>query len=112
MAIAPTTTAPTCSSRLITANRGRALNRTYPRVTRARNSEHPRNQNLLFWTEFGAYVSFDRGGRWTRLKGNLPLVRVDDIQIHRVTNALVLARTDVDWVLDDLSPLERARKIF
>lgn len=41
--------------------------------------EHPRNQNLLFLgTEFGAYVSFDRGGKWTRLKGNLPLVRIDD----------------------------------
>ena len=72
--------------------------------------EHPRNQNLLFLgTEFGAYVSFDRGGRWTRLKGNLPLVRVDDIQIHPRDNALVLATHGRSvWVLDDLSPLERA----
>ncbi len=72
--------------------------------------EHPRNQNLLFLgTEFGAYVSFDRGGRWTRLKGNLPLVRVDDIQIHARDNALVLATHGRSvWVLDDLSPLERA----
>ncbi|HKB64208.1 MAG TPA: hypothetical protein VKC61_00010 [Pyrinomonadaceae bacterium] len=72
--------------------------------------EHPRNQNLLFLgTEFGAYVSFDRGGRWTRLKGNLPLVRIDDIQIHTRDNALVLATHGRSiWVLDDLSPLERA----
>lgn len=72
--------------------------------------EHPRNQHLLFLgTEFGAYVSFDRGGRWTRLKGNLPLVRVDDIQIHARDNALVLATHGRSvWVLDDLSPLERA----
>jgi len=72
--------------------------------------EHPRNQNLLFLgTEFGAYVSFDRGGRWTQLKGNLPLVRVDDIQIHPRDNALVLATHGRSiWVLDDLSPLERA----
>lgn len=72
--------------------------------------EHPLNQNLLFLgTEFGAYVSFDRGGRWTRLKGNLPLVRVDDIQIHPRDNALVLATHGRSvWVLDDLSPLERA----
>lgn len=72
--------------------------------------EHPRNQNLLFLgTEFGAYVSFDRGSRWTRLKGNLPLVRVDDIQIHPRDNALVLATHGRSvWVLDDLSPLERA----
>jgi photosystem II stability/assembly factor-like uncharacterized protein len=72
--------------------------------------EHPRNQNLLFLgTEFGAYVSFDRGGRWTRLKGNLPLVRIDDLQIHSRDNALVLATHGRSiWVLDDLSPLERA----
>lgn len=72
--------------------------------------EHPRNQNLLFLgTEFGAYVSFDRGARWTRLKGNLPLVRIDDIQIHARDNALVLATHGRSiWVLDDLSPLERA----
>jgi photosystem II stability/assembly factor-like uncharacterized protein/flagellar hook assembly protein FlgD len=72
--------------------------------------EHPRNQNLLFLgSEFGAYVSFDRGGRWTRLKGNLPLVRIDDIQIHARDNALVLATHGRSiWVLDDLSPLERA----
>jgi hypothetical protein len=72
--------------------------------------EHPRNPNLLFLgTEFGAYVSWDRGGRWTRLKGNLPLVRVDDIQIHPRDNALVLATHGRSvWVLDDLSPLERA----
>ncbi|MGH9821952.1 MAG: WD40/YVTN/BNR-like repeat-containing protein, partial [Blastocatellia bacterium] len=32
--------------------------------------EHPRNQNLLFLgTEFGAYVSFDHGSRWSRIKG-------------------------------------------
>jgi photosystem II stability/assembly factor-like uncharacterized protein len=72
--------------------------------------EHPRNQNLLFLgTEFGAYVSFDRGARWTRLQGNLPLVRVDDIQIHSRDNAMVLATHGRSiWVLDDLSPLERA----
>ncbi|MDQ1729633.1 MAG: hypothetical protein QOD33_1758 [Pyrinomonadaceae bacterium] len=72
--------------------------------------EHPRNQNLLFLgTEFGAYVSWDRGGRWTRLKGNLPLVRIDDIQIHARDNALVLATHGRSvWILDDLSPLERA----
>ena len=72
--------------------------------------EHPRNQNLLFLgTEFGAYVSFDRGGRWSRLKGNLPLVRIDDIQVHPRDNALVLATHGRSiWVLDDLSPLERA----
>ena len=71
--------------------------------------EHPRNQNLLFLgTEFGAYVSFDRGGHWTRMKGNLPLVRVDDIQVQPRDNTLVLATHGRSiWVLDDLTPLEK-----
>jgi hypothetical protein len=71
--------------------------------------EHPRNQNLLFLgTEFGAFVSFDRGGHWTRLKGNLPLVRVDDIQIHPRDDALVLATHGRSvWILDDLTSMER-----
>ncbi|HSB08505.1 MAG TPA: hypothetical protein VLM38_03255 [Blastocatellia bacterium] len=71
--------------------------------------EHTRNQNLLFLgTEFGAYVSLDRGGHWTRLKGNLPLVRVDDIQIHARDNDLVLGTHGRSvWVLDNISALEK-----
>ncbi|HLG13068.1 MAG TPA: hypothetical protein VJH03_00895 [Blastocatellia bacterium] len=71
--------------------------------------EHPRNQNLLFLgSELGAYVSWNRGGSWMRLKGNLPLVRVDDIQIHPRDNDLVLATHGRSvWVLDDLTPIEQ-----
>ena len=70
--------------------------------------EHPRNQNLLFLgTEFGAYVSFDRGGRWSRLKGGLPMVRVDDIQIQPRENDLIVATHGRSiWILDDISALE------
>jgi photosystem II stability/assembly factor-like uncharacterized protein len=71
--------------------------------------EHHRNPNLLFLgTEFGAFVSFNRGGNWTRLKGNLPMVRVDDIQIHPRDNDLVLATHGRSvWVLDNITPLEQ-----
>jgi hypothetical protein len=71
--------------------------------------EHPRNQNLLFLgTEFGAFVSLDRGAHWARLKGNFPLVRVDDIQIHPRDNDLVLGTHGRSvWILDDLTPLEK-----
>jgi photosystem II stability/assembly factor-like uncharacterized protein len=71
--------------------------------------EHPRNQNLLFLgTEFGAFVSLDRGSHWDRLKGNFPVVRVDDIQIHPRDNDLVLATHGRSiWILDDITPLER-----
>ena len=71
--------------------------------------EHPRNQNLLFLgTEFGAFASLDRGAHWTRLKGNLPLVRVDDIQIHPRDNDLVLGTHGRSiWVLDNITALEK-----
>lgn len=71
--------------------------------------EHTRNQNLLFLgTEFGAFASLDRGGHWSRLKGNLPMVRVDDIQVHPRDNDLVLATHGRSiWVLDNITALEK-----
>jgi photosystem II stability/assembly factor-like uncharacterized protein len=71
--------------------------------------EHPRNQNLLFLgTEFGAFASFDRGVHWARLKGNLPMVRVDDIQIHPRDNDLVLGTHGRSiWILDNITALEK-----
>lgn len=72
--------------------------------------EHPRNQNLLFaGTEFGLWVSWNRGANWTPLKGNFPTVPVDDIQIQARENDLVLATHGRSiWVLDDITPLEKA----
>ena len=71
--------------------------------------EHPRNQNLLFvGTEFGLWVSWDRGANWTALKGNFPTVPVDDIQIQARENDLVLATHGRSiWILDDITALEK-----
>lgn len=71
--------------------------------------EHPRNQNLLFaGTEFGLWVSWDRGANWTALKNNFPTVPVDDIEIQARENDLVLATHGRSiWVLDDLTPIEK-----
>ena len=71
--------------------------------------EHPRNQNLLFaGTEYGLFVSFDRGASWTALRGNLPTVPVDDILIHPRDNDLILGTHGRSiWVLDDITPLEQ-----
>jgi photosystem II stability/assembly factor-like uncharacterized protein len=70
--------------------------------------EHPRNANLLFvGTEFGAFISLDRGGRWLPLKNNLPTVPVYDIAIHPRDNDLIFATHGRSlWVLDDMTPLE------
>lgn len=73
--------------------------------------EHLRNPDLLFvGTERGAYISIDRGLRWTRIKSNLPLVPVDDIAIHPRDNDLILGTHGRSiWILDDITPLEQLR---
>ena len=74
--------------------------------------EHPRNPNLLFaGTEYGVFVSFDRGANWQSLKANLPTVPVDDIQIHPRDNDLVLGTHGRSiWVMDDITPLVQLNK--
>ena len=71
--------------------------------------EHPRSTNLLFaGTEFGLWVSWDRGANWTALKNNFPTVPVDDIEIQARENDLVLATHGRSiWVFDDLTPIEK-----
>jgi photosystem II stability/assembly factor-like uncharacterized protein len=71
--------------------------------------EHPRSTNLLFaGTEFGLWVSWDRGANWTALKDNFPTVPVDDIEIQARENDLVLATHGRSiWVFDDMTPIEK-----
>jgi len=71
--------------------------------------EHPRTHNLLFvGTEFGLFVSPNRGGNWTQIKANLPTVPVDDILIHPRENDLILGTHGRSiWVMDDITPLEQ-----
>ena len=71
--------------------------------------EHPRSTNLLFaGTEFGLWVSWDRGATWTALKNNFPTVPVDDIEIQARENDLVLATHGRSiWVFDDMTPIEK-----
>jgi len=41
------------------------------------------NPNLLYLgTEFGLWVSFDRGETWSKFKSNFPTVPIHDLQIH------------------------------
>ena len=71
--------------------------------------EDPYNRNLLFaGTEFGLFVSFNRGDSWSALKLNFPSVIVDDINVERRSHDLVLATHGrAFWVLDDIRPLEQ-----
>jgi hypothetical protein len=64
------------------------------------------NPRLLYaGTHFGLFASFDQGAHWIRI-GNMPAVRVDDLQIHPRTNDLVIATHGRSiGILDDTRPL-------
>ncbi len=72
--------------------------------------DHPRNPDVLFMgTERGAWVSIDRGARWTRFPAPLPALRVDDLQVHPRENDLILAtHARGMWILDDIGAIEHA----
>jgi photosystem II stability/assembly factor-like uncharacterized protein len=71
--------------------------------------EDPVNPNLLFaGTEFGLFLSLDRGGHWQPMKEGLPTVAVDDIQIHPREHDLIVATHGRSlFILDDISGLEQ-----
>lgn len=68
-------------------------------------AEYPGSPNVLFTgTERFLYVSTDSAATWTRIAGNLPTTRYDDIQVHPRTKDLVLATHGRSiWILDDAS---------
>src|SRR5207249_11400622 len=50
------------------------------------------NQNILYiGTEFGAWVSVNRGGSWTKMNNNLPTVAVHEFAQHPTTGEVVAA---------------------
>ncbi len=69
--------------------------------------EDPVRRDLLYaGTELGMYLSFDGGEHWQPWQLNLPIVPVNDLQVHG--NALVAATQGrAFWVLDDLSPVRQ-----
>ncbi|MFZ2509445.1 MAG: hypothetical protein WAW79_13345 [Steroidobacteraceae bacterium] len=69
--------------------------------------EDPKNPNLLFaGTEFGLFVSLDRGGHWVKF-GGMPTVAVDDILIHPRDADLVIGTHGRSlYIVDDIRPLQ------
>lgn len=64
--------------------------------------EDIKNENVLWLgTEFGAYVSIDRGATWTSLKSNLPTVAVHQFAQHETSGEIVAGTHGRSlWVLD------------
>ncbi len=72
--------------------------------------EDLKNGNVLYvGTEFGLFVSLDRGASWRRLKSNLPTVPIYGIALHPRENDMILATHGRSiWILDDLTPIQQA----
>jgi len=64
-------------------------------------------QLLFLGSEFGLWISTDRGSHWAQFKGgHIPAVAVRDLAIHPRDNDLVLATHGRGiWIVDDITPL-------
>jgi photosystem II stability/assembly factor-like uncharacterized protein len=70
--------------------------------------EDPSNPKLLYaGTEFGLFVSVDRGEHWAKF-GDLPTVAVDDLAVQPRENDLLIATHGRSlYVVDDVRPLQQ-----
>jgi photosystem II stability/assembly factor-like uncharacterized protein len=67
--------------------------------------EDPARRGLLYvGTESGVYVSWDEGGAWHALTGNLPVVPIHDLTIHE-SDLILATHGRAFWSLDDLGPI-------
>ena len=73
-------------------------------------SEDLKNPNVLYvGTEFGLFVSLNKGGQWMRVKANLPTVPINEITLHPRDNDMILATHGRSiWILDDISAFQQA----
>ncbi|HEV3285250.1 MAG TPA: hypothetical protein VG011_00795, partial [Steroidobacteraceae bacterium] len=64
-------------------------------------------QLLFLGTEFGLWISVDRGAHWAQFKGgDIPPVAVRDLVVQPRDNDLVLATHGRGiWIVDDITPL-------
>ncbi len=72
--------------------------------------EDPVNPNLLFaGTEFGVFLTIDRGRHWTQLKNNLPTVAVRAMAIQPRDHDLVVGTFGRAIWITDIAPFEQMR---
>ena len=73
-------------------------------------AEDPKNAAVIYaGTEFGLFVSTDRGGNWQRVRSGLPTVPIHEIVFHPRENDMILATHGRSiWILDDATPIQQA----
>ena len=71
-------------------------------------AEDRKDPNILYLgTETGLWVSWNKGGQWTRIKANLPTMPIYEIKQHPRDNDLILAtHARGIWILDDPTPIQ------
>jgi photosystem II stability/assembly factor-like uncharacterized protein len=71
-------------------------------------TEDLKNPDVLYiGTETGLFATIDRARTWTRVRANLPTVRIDEITLHPRDNAMLLATHGrALWILDHLEPIQ------
>ena len=91
-----------------TGRRGRRSRTAFPeddftRVIR----EDPVKRGLLYaGTETRVYVSFDDGGSWQTLRGNMPITPISDLVV-KGDDLVVATNGRSFWILDDLPALRQ-----
>ena len=91
----------------------RSLVNNLPKGEVARGiAEDRKDPNILYLgTETGLWVSWNKGGQWTRLKANLPTMPIYEIKQHPRDNDLILAtHARGIWILDDPTPIQEWAK--
>jgi len=69
--------------------------------------EDRKNPNLLFLgSDGGVFVSINGGGRWVRMKNNMPNAAVKDLLVHPRENDLVVATYGRGLFVTDITPLQ------
>ncbi|MSR55690.1 MAG: PDZ domain-containing protein [Gemmataceae bacterium] len=70
--------------------------------------EDVQNRNLLYCgTEFGLYISLDRGTSWTKFNNNLPTVAVHEVAIHPTAGEIVVATHGRSLWIADITALRQ-----
>ncbi len=73
-------------------------------------TEDLKNPNVLYLgTEFGLFVSLNKGAQWMRVQANLPTVPINEITLHPRDNDMILATHGRSvWILDDITAFQQA----
>ena len=74
--------------------------------------EDPFDENILYvGTDFGVYISMDKGESWESLAGNLPTTYVHDLVIHPRDEVMVIATHGRGVWAIDLQPIHKIAKL-